>query len=1238
MPKALPKLQRVAAYAVILRDERILLTRLARRISADEQWHLPGGGLDHGEDPRDALVREIREETGLDAEVGDTARVYSAHLPSMWRQGRRWDYHALRIVYDGWVPRRRAGAAGGRGRRLDGRRGLAPAGGRARRRGAGRRMVTEALADHSSVPDAAGRRLRPGPARRRRCCSPGSPPRGSTPARGRCPAAASTTASAARRAGPRGARGVRRRRARSATCSTCTTNTSAGPRRRVASRTSTGCTWSSPRPSPPTPSRASSRSTARPTRWPGCRSPRSTADAVPVLDVVREALAADPGARCPLTRLGRVNPRYRRLVIPVALVGLILIVVIAALVRQMSEPLLRALARMRGLLLDDEALVRAVASGRQKRQQPRWRRVELRYVDLKAGRHLQVTAYDETQAHTANHARGDAARRRRRRPARRAVRQLARRHHDRDPPAAGDQEGRGRGAHRAPRRGRRRPRRPRPRPRQAPAAPRGRPGAPGARHLRPRGPDQAEPAGEVPPGRGVPAAARRRRRRRDRQGPAAHARPPSEPLRVVDLGCGNAYLTFAAQRYLTRVRGLPVHLTGVDVKQQSRDAQRGGRRASSASTPTFVAGDDRRRRARPRRPRWCSRCTPATPPPTTRWPGRSSWDAPLVLAAPCCHHDIAAQLRTRPTPAPYAMLTRHGILRERFADTLTDALRASLLRLQGYRVDVVEFVDSKHTPRNTLLRARAHRRRRSRAAGPRRSTTSWSTTWGVRPGWPSCSRCLSASLGRARWSRRRSRSGSAVGAGRRRHGPRLHLPGPGDRRVQRAGGPRRAGRHHQRLRRHRPGLRRRPGTGETVGVTHWSTTRPTSRRWPRPGPGTVWVGDIGDNLGEPRRRRRSPGAGRARRPHGRRPTSYRLAYPDGAHDAETLLRDPVTGRLYVVTKGVFGGTVYAAPAQLSATGPTGSTRSATCCRSPPTARSSPTGGTWSSATTRAPTVYAFPSLRAGRRRSSCPPSSRARGSRSAPTARLYVSSEGPRSPCSRCGCPARSGGDGRPSTAVAQPARRRPGSRRATVRAARRPSHDAWPGWPWPRWRIAGWRPRGRCVRAERRRAAPFGVRRRAGPGYAAMPRLRRTSPDQPGLDPPPRGQGLRLPRRGRRAARRPRTSSGSGPGDPAGVGGRVDLPVRRTATSRPSAPTTPAGGSTSTTRTGGSGATRRSSTGCSSFGTRAVARPASGCSPTSAPRGCRWSAPAPPPCGCSTWATSGSATTSTPTRTAASG
>jgi ADP-ribose pyrophosphatase YjhB (NUDIX family) len=96
--------QRVAAYAVIIRDGQILLSRLAPHVSREGLWTLPGGGLDHGEDPRDAVVREVHEETGLDVHVGETAHVYSFHQRNTWRQGRRADAHALRIVYDGWVP------------------------------------------------------------------------------------------------------------------------------------------------------------------------------------------------------------------------------------------------------------------------------------------------------------------------------------------------------------------------------------------------------------------------------------------------------------------------------------------------------------------------------------------------------------------------------------------------------------------------------------------------------------------------------------------------------------------------------------------------------------------------------------------------------------------------------------------------------------------------------------------------------------------------------------------------------------------------------------------------------------------------------------------------------------------------------------------------------------------------------------------------------------------------------
>jgi 8-oxo-dGTP diphosphatase len=98
------RMQRLAAYAVIVRGGEILLSRLSAKVTPNELWSLPGGGVDHGEHPRDAVVREIYEETGLRATVGETARVFSMHVEDSWRHGRRVDQHSVRIVYEGWVP------------------------------------------------------------------------------------------------------------------------------------------------------------------------------------------------------------------------------------------------------------------------------------------------------------------------------------------------------------------------------------------------------------------------------------------------------------------------------------------------------------------------------------------------------------------------------------------------------------------------------------------------------------------------------------------------------------------------------------------------------------------------------------------------------------------------------------------------------------------------------------------------------------------------------------------------------------------------------------------------------------------------------------------------------------------------------------------------------------------------------------------------------------------------------
>ena len=202
------------------------------------------------------------------------------------------------------------------------------------------------------------------------------------------------------------------------------------------------------------------------------------------------------------------------------------------------------------------------------------------------------------------------------------------------------------------------------------------------------------------------------------------------PLRVVDLGCGNAYLTFAAYRYLSG-RGAKVSVVGVDVREDQRIRNTAvAADLGCADDVTFVAGtiEDAELPFDPDLVLALHACDTATDQALARAVG---WDAAWILAAPCCHHDIAAQLKGRPAPSPFTELTRHAIMRERFADVLTDSLRASLLRLNGYKVDVVEFIDSAHTPRNLLLRA--HRTGSAPTEAQQSEYEALTAEWGVTP-------------------------------------------------------------------------------------------------------------------------------------------------------------------------------------------------------------------------------------------------------------------------------------------------------------------------------------------------------------------------------------------------------------------------------------------------------------------------------------------------------------------------
>jgi hypothetical protein len=169
---------------------------------------------------------------------------------------------------------------------------------------------------------------------------------------------------------------------------------------------------------------------------------------------------------------------------------------------------------------------------------------------------------------------------------------------------------------------------------------------------------------------------------------------------------------------------------GVDVREDQRVRNTAVAEAlGSAEDVTFVAGtiEDAEVEFAPDLVLALHACDTATDQALAR---AIRWDARWVLAAPCCHHDIAAQLKRNPAPSPYGEVTRDAILRERFADVLTDSLRASLLRLNGYKVDVVEFVDSAHTPRNLLLRARRTGRVDD---GQRAEYDALTAQWGVTP-------------------------------------------------------------------------------------------------------------------------------------------------------------------------------------------------------------------------------------------------------------------------------------------------------------------------------------------------------------------------------------------------------------------------------------------------------------------------------------------------------------------------
>ncbi len=175
-------------------------------------------------------------------------------------------------------------------------------------------------------------------------------------------------------------------------------------------------------------------------------------------------------------------------------------------------------------------------------------------------------------------------------------------------------------------------------------------------------------------------------------------------LTIVDFGCGKSYLTFAAYWYLHEQKGLPVTIVGLDLKEDVIERCNTLALSCGYRKLFFEVGDIAGYRGLDKADMVISlhACDTATDFALAQ---AIAWKARVIMAVPCCQHELNGLLAEHNAPPPLEAAFRHGLIRERMAALLTDSLRASLLEQAGYRVQILEFIDMSHTPKNVLIRA-----------------------------------------------------------------------------------------------------------------------------------------------------------------------------------------------------------------------------------------------------------------------------------------------------------------------------------------------------------------------------------------------------------------------------------------------------------------------------------------------------------------------------------------------------